>query len=63
MMEENLEAIEVHLAVLCDHVNFWAPISLFMNLEGFFTILKKGVWGKESTFICLNSLEEMVLNL
>lgn len=35
MMEENLEAIEVHLAVLCDHVNFWAPISLFMNLEGF----------------------------
>lgn len=35
MMEEILEAIEEHLAVLWDHVNFWAPISLFMNLGGF----------------------------
>lgn len=35
MMGEILEAIEEHLAVLWDHVNFWAPISLFMNLGGF----------------------------
>lgn len=36
MMEEIIEAIEVHLAVvLWNHLNFWAPISLFMNLGGF----------------------------